>query len=162
MANYNPIDMDLLRQTYYYCPTGHLRKVVPQSGRKVEYLLPNDYVYSYLGDKFIPTHRLIYALHNGDPGNFDVDHEDQDKRNNKIANLRKATRGENNQNISAAQSNNATGVRGVSQDKKQGTWAAELKVGAVRYRQRGFKTQQEAIDHRDMLVRLHHPNAPTA
>ena len=160
MADYKALDIELLKHTYYYCPTGHLRKVVPLAG-KVEYLLPIGYMYSYLGDRLIPTHRLIYALHHGDPGNKDIDHIDQDKRNNKIDNLRAVNRGQNNQNISSAQVNNSTGVRGVSQDKKQGTWAAELKVGAVRYRQRGFKTQQEAINHRAMLVRLHHPNAPT-
>ena len=45
-----------------------------------------------------------------------VDHIDNDKSNNNIANLRWATRAENNQNASMRK-DNTSGVKGVSWDK---------------------------------------------
>ena len=42
------------------------------------------------------AHRIAWALHHGeDPFPYDIDHEDLNKSNNKITNLRKATRLQN-------------------------------------------------------------------
>jgi hypothetical protein len=63
------------------------------------------------------VHRLIWVFHNGSVNNLDVDHLDGNRDNNRIENLRLATRQLNNQNIRSARKNNALGVLGVSKDK---------------------------------------------
>lgn len=71
-------------------------------------------------------HRLIYLYHHGYLPEC-IDHIDRDTTNNKIENLREATKAENcrNQKISK---NNTTGVKGVSWFKRDNKWHAKIKV----------------------------------
>jgi len=80
------------------------------------------------------AHRLAYYMHHGiDPRNNDIDHEDGNGLNNKINNLRVATRSENGRNRKL-QKNNTSGVTGVAWDKKRRRWEARIKInGKVRY-----------------------------
>ena len=74
------------------------------------------------------AHRLAYYMYHGiDPRNNDIDHEDRNGLNNKINNLRLATRSDNSKNRSMAE-NNTSGVTGVTWDKKRGRWRAQLKL----------------------------------
>lgn len=56
-----------------------------------------------------------------------LDHEDTDKRNNRIANLREATRAQNGANI-GLKSHNTSGFKGVSLWKKTGRWKSQIQV----------------------------------
>ena len=74
------------------------------------------------------THRLAYYMYHGiDPRNNDIDHEDRNGLNNKINNLRLATRSDNSKNRSMAE-NNTSGATGVTWDKKRGRWRAQIKL----------------------------------
>lgn len=87
-----------------------------------------------------PVHRVIFLLHYGYLPEI-VDHVDRDPTNNRIGNLRAATKAENNRNIAYARTN-ASGVRGV--DYHKGAWRARVSVnGASVFNQR-FKTREEA------------------
>ena len=65
-------------------------------------------------------HRLIFCMHYGYMPEF-VDHIDGNPSNNKIENLRAATRSQNNCN-SKIQKNNTSGIRGVSWHKTKNKW----------------------------------------
>ena len=58
-------------------------------------------------------HRIIFFMsHKKDPLNLHIDHEDRNKGNNKIDNLRLVTNSENSRNT-GNRSNNTSGVKGV-------------------------------------------------
>lgn len=72
------------------------------------------------------THRLIWIFVNGDICIDDeIDHFDNDKLNYKIGNLRISDRSQNTSNR-GAQSNSASGIKGVSWDKARGKWHAQV------------------------------------
>lgn len=74
---------------------------------------------------FVGLHRIIFLLHHGYLPEM-VDHIDGDINNNRIENLRAATRSQNNMN-SRHYANNTSGYRNVYQDKNKFT--VRLKVG---------------------------------
>ena len=49
-----------------------------------------------IGNSTFRHSRLVWAWHYGDPGSFQVDHIDGDRRNDRIENLRLATNSQNN------------------------------------------------------------------
>jgi hypothetical protein len=70
------------------------------------------------------NHRIIFAMHHGYVPEF-VDHADGDRLNNKIENLRDATKTENGQNAKKSKAN-TSGVKGV--DMHNGLWRARVVV----------------------------------
>lgn len=65
--------------------------------------------------KFYKIHRIVWEMFYGTiPDDLEIDHRDRDKDNNKIENLRIATRSLNGHNR-GVQCNNKLGVAGVSQ-----------------------------------------------
>lgn len=160
MANHKELDVEWIRANYRYDGFGGLTWRVPDE-RSTEYLLPIGYFYAYVGERLIPVQRIVWALHNGDPGNLDIDHIDQDKLNNKIENLRALTRSENMQNQTEAQSNNKTsGVRGVYRDSARRKWAAKITVNGKDIMIGRFYYIENAIAARQDAERKYHPYAP--
>lgn len=75
-------------------------------------------------------HRVIWCMVTGnDPGDFEVDHEDGNRTNNKWVNLRLATTSGNQQNKNI-QSNNKSGIKGVCWDKRYSMWRATIKLSS--------------------------------
>jgi hypothetical protein len=77
-----------------------------------------------IATKMYYVHRLIYLMHHGEVPEF-VDHADGDHTNNRIENLRPASRAENNRNAKLRK-DNKYGVKGVALHK--GRWIARLRV----------------------------------
>lgn len=71
------------------------------------------------------AHRIIFYMFYGYLPEM-VDHIDRDIFNNKIENLRAATRSQNSAN-SKLNRNNKSGVKGVYKDKSSGKWIARMK-----------------------------------
>ncbi len=71
------------------------------------------------------AHRLAWLLYYKEWPKKDIDHEDRIRHHNWIKNLRKASRKFNLRN-SKQRSDNTSGVRGISLDKKSGKWFAYL------------------------------------
>jgi hypothetical protein len=84
----------------------------------------NGYVHVKIKAKCFKAHRLIFLYHHGYLPEC-VDHIDGDKTNNKIENLRAATKEENchNQKI---RSTNTSGCKGVSWNRIQKKWQVAL------------------------------------
>lgn len=81
------------------------------------------------------SHRIAWAIHHGSwPTNF-IDHINGDRHDNRIANLREATKQENNQNCRAS---GKSGIKGAYKVGKR--WRAQLKGKHLGY----FDTAEEA------------------
>lgn len=88
------------------------------------------------------SHRIVWALHYGDPGNRTVDHINGNKKDNRIENLRLADMTEQQCNV-AVRSNNKAGVKGLFQDSL-GNW-----IGKVQFRGKSYKKKSR---HREVVV----------
>jgi hypothetical protein len=76
--------------------------------------------------KYYKNHRLIFLMHHGYLPEL-IDHADGDRQNNKIGNLREATRSQNNYNKKINKSNKS-GVKGVSWRPEANKWRARIYV----------------------------------
>jgi len=91
------------------------------------------YLKGKIFDRTHKSHRVIWALHTGAWPVEHIDHIDGDPANNRIENLREATRSENKCN-SGAYKNNTSGYKGVSRDKDKKKWRAQIgKNGKLRH-----------------------------
>jgi hypothetical protein len=91
------------------------------------------------------AHRIAWLLYyKQDPGRFQIDHIDRDRRNNKIDNLRLVTPQQNQFNVNT-QSNNTSGVTGVCWRKKRKKWNAHGKLDGKYYNLGYFDSKNDAI-----------------
>ena len=104
-----------------------------------------------LNKKTYSIHKLVYQIYNPneDLKGYDIGHIDRDKLNNKIENLRKATRSDNNSN-KIAQKNNTTGYKNISKTVNN-TYFFKLQKNKITYT-KTFKNLEEVIDYRDKFV----------
>ena len=104
------------------------------------------YASSHKNGKKIYMHRLIMRAESG----FDVDHLDGDGLNNQRANLKIATRSQNNFNNHNIRSDNNSGVHGVYYCNYYFKWKAEIKLNGRKYTLGSFNSKQEAISARKL------------
>ena len=76
------------------------------------------------------SHKVIFAMHYGYMPK-EIDHVDCNKFNNKIENLREATREENQWNRKL-QKNNKSGVKNVSFDTKTNKWKVQIRTNNIK------------------------------
>lgn len=88
-------------------------------------------------------HKIIWLHVTGRLPDGEIDHIDRDATNNKWANLREGTHGDNTKNRSLA-SNNVSGHSGVSWSNSKQRWVARVKVDG-RPRNRFFREKEDAI-----------------
>ena len=91
----------------------------------------------------IHLHRELLGLVKGD--GLEADHINRDTLDNRRANLRKATRGQNAQNL-PIRMNASSAHRGVSWVARRQKWWAYCNVGGERVYSEFFETEQEAAD----------------
>jgi len=96
-------------------------------------------------------HQLVYIINNptDDITGFEIDHIDGNRTNNKIENLRKATKSDNQSNRKTNK-NNKLGIKNITKTKWN-TYVFQLKKNKIKY-EKTFKTLEEAIEHRDRVV----------
>lgn len=101
----------------------------------------------YFNKKQYLVHRLIWIYHYGDiPDEMYVDHIDGDANNNKIENLRLATHKQNLNNIKRIRKNNTSGIPGVSWNKTDKRWRANIKKYSGKPTNRNFVNKWEAYE----------------
>jgi hypothetical protein len=103
------------------------------------------YAATTVNGKKVRMHRLIWEIKNGAiPPSREIDHISRDRLDNRIFNLRLATRSENNINAKV-RSDNTTGYKGVYyiKGRKKPYWAHVRKDGK-RYGLGMYKTAKEA------------------
>lgn len=77
-------------------------------------------------NKQLLEHRIIFMLHHGYMPK-EIDHINNNSLNNKIENLREASTTENQQNATV-RTDNTSGIKGVSWDKRNKKWKVQAKV----------------------------------
>lgn len=124
--------LDRVRELLHYNPeTGKFTWIVSLSNRAKPGSnagSPNNkgYIEIKIDGAAYKAHRLAWLyVYGEDPGEQEIDHKDLHKGNNRISNLRLATRKQNNENIGTPR-NNTSGVRGVSFQAKDNIWTAYI------------------------------------
>ena len=118
------------------------------AGRRAGARNSKGYVSISIDGKQYKAHRIAWLYCYGvDPGDSEIDHIDMDKANNAIANLRLATRKQNNENIGLPK-NSTSGVRGVSFQKNEKHWTAYIYHNRKRIHLGCFKEMQPAVEAR--------------
>lgn len=77
------------------------------------------------------AHRLSFLYIYGYLPVKEIDHINGNKSDNRIINLREASRSENQQNVKKCQKNNESGLLGVGFDKRRNKYIARISVNGV-------------------------------
>ncbi|AUX94248.1 HNH endonuclease [Mixta gaviniae] len=107
------------------------------------------YITICLDKKIYRAHRLAWFFINGSWPDGEIDHINGIKTDNRISNLRQATRSENQRNQNAPKTN-TSGIKGVSWDKKHKRWHAQCMVDKKLYNIGRYKDKADA----EIAVRL--------
>lgn len=96
-------------------------------------------------------HRWVLGM--GDTSGLVVDHKNHNTLDNRRRNLRRTTGSQNQQNRRGANSNSASGVRGVL-PVKRGGWQAYVSVGGKKYQTYHRTFEEAATAVKEMRQRL--------
>ena len=91
------------------------------------------------------VHRVIWALVYKEKPPAIIDHEDGNKQNNKLTNLRVATKSQNSHS-SKLRHNNSTGFAGLTYHKRSKSWFTKIVKDGILYG-KYFKSKDKAISH---------------
>lgn len=141
------VNVKKLREKFIYdAKTGNLIwKVHPtKEGRVACRKIANGYLgVTFEGNQY--SHRMVWAFHNGRMPHSDIDHINHIKTDNRIENLREASRVQNSFNRGAPK-HNTSGVKGVHFDKVNGKWVAQICVNGKTKKIGRFTDIQDAAN----------------
>jgi hypothetical protein len=141
---------DRLREILSYDPeTGVLTWIAPISSRSkpgepAGTITPLGYVRIGMFREQHLGHRLAWLHVYGKWPNGDLDHINGVRHDNRLVNLREATRSGNNQNIRAARSDSAHGFLGATWSKAAQKWRASICVNRKQKTLGTFDSAEEA------------------
>lgn len=138
LLSYNP-ESGVLTWISQGSAYGKVRGKVAGTIRKDKSLNVKIYGANYL------AHRIAWLLHFGNLPETEIDHIDGDPSNNRISNLRVASREQNAMNR-AKQSNNKSGYKGVRFLHKLGKWVAEISANKSHYHLGLYDSAEDASD----------------
>lgn len=160
---------DVLRSALSYEPvTGHLywkaNDAIPHTparkpgSRALGYITERGYYRGGLLGRQVMAHRVVWKWHYGTEPD-EIDHVDGDKTNNRIENLRAATRQDNVRNTSIRKTNKS-GVQGVYWHAAKRAWIASIRTAGRQVHLGKFATLDDAAACRKLAEREYgyHPN----
>ena len=101
-----------------------------------------DYIRIFVDKTLYQAQRLAWLYMTGeDPGEYQIDHRDENKYNNAFSNLRKATSSTNKMNVKTPKYN-STGYKGVQKQKNR--YIAHIGKNGKKYHLGSYKTPEEA------------------
>lgn len=154
------LSQELLKELFTYHPeTGHFTRNVTRGGQLAGSVAGSIDTCGYRQMRFCgrkrSCHRLAWLYTHGVWPEFEIDHINGDKLDNRILNLRPATRSGNMTNIGARRSSK-TGVKGVDWDKQHLRYRAQIMVDGRKKNLGRFDTIEEAAKaYADAAARLH-------
>lgn len=137
-------DIELLNKWLRYDPdTGLVHRKLKRRSHHPDTLSPDRERIDFFGTRYRLTH-IIWALQYGRWPIGEIDHVDFNRKNNKIANLREATRSQNMQN---RRWNNPNG-KGVTHrgDKAAKPWQAQIAYNGRKIQLGFYETKEEAAE----------------
>ena len=156
----NELTAEQLRSILHYDPaTGIFTWKVGCSSRvKVGYIagsLDGDgYLRIRLQSRKYQAHRLAWLYVYGVWPKDQLDHINRNRSDNRISNLREVSHKQNHQNRSKP-SNNTSGHPGVSWDKRDSKWRAQITHNQKKIHLGSFTTLEEAIAARKAAEKLY-------
>lgn len=119
-----------------------------------------NYVRVVISKEWKLAHRIVWEMHYGEiKEGLQIDHKNGDGCDNRIENLRLVSGSQNKKNV-PIQSNNTSGVAGVSWDKKSSAWVGRVSVNGDRevvYRGGDIHGARSAVAEAQALAG-YHPN----
>ena len=112
-----------------------------------------------LDNKIYRTHRLAWLYVHSRWPDKEIDHVNGKRTDNWIANLREATRSENQQNLRHQTSRSTSGFLGVSWHKARMKWIAQIKIDGQKHYLGYFSIASEAHAAYIEAKRMYHPFA---
>ncbi len=103
-----------------------------------------DKIYVSIDYKIHIASRIIWLWYYGEPVPDLIDHKDYNPSNNRIENLRAATKSQNMANQGIAK-HNTSGIKGVGFMKHTGKWRAYIQHQSKFYHLGSFDTMEEAV-----------------
>lgn len=131
---------EIIKLLRYDNETGHMYWI--KNGKRAGCAHSSGYRMIGIKGRKYKEHRIIWLYVYGNYPQFDIDHINRVKNDNRICNLRKASEIENAQNMIMAQSHSKTGVLGVSPSKYG--YVASIQSNGIKKHLGRFKTIEEA------------------
>ena len=153
-----------LKELFHYDPeTGVFVRLVTRGGQSKGAVAGGPGSQGYFRIKvdgeFYQAHRLAWLYMHGKFPSEQIDHKNHNRRDNRQANLREASRQENcrNQTLYA---NNKSGVTGVAWYPAINKWRAQIKINGTKIHLGYFTKKSDAIKARKAANINHnfHPN----
>ena len=127
-----------------------------RTGERAGSVNPCGYRVINIKNRLHREHRLAWLFVYGTIPSEDIDHINQDKSDNRIANLRLACSALNKQNL-GLRADNKSGVRGVSWSKEYSKWVASIQVNYKMRMLGRFVNKEDAIAARIEAQQKYHP-----
>ncbi len=108
-----------------------------------------------IGHKLYYAHRLAWLVVTGEWPQHEIDHPNDERANNRFADLREATHSQNAHNR-GAYGNNTTGFKGVHWEKSRNRWRASIQKNGKQIMLGRFATIEEARAAYDVAARTMH------
>jgi hypothetical protein len=155
-------DISRLRELFSYnCETGCITRNVSAgssvAGSQVVSKSAHGYVRTKVDGEFIAGHRLAWALHYGEFPSLDLDHINGEKTDNRISNLREATRSQSQINRGQMR-NNTSGFKGVNWNASEGKWMARCAAQGKRKHLGYFENLSDAVAAYQSAAKIIHGN----
>lgn len=129
----------------------HKKKCGTKEGSVAGAFMPQGYIRVKIDGRLYLAHRVVYKMACGeDPGEYEIDHIDGDKRNNRPHNLRIATRHQNRQNVGSYKSNKVR-MKGVWYDKNRKCFLCSVQSFGDRETFGPFATAEDASQVYEMV-----------
>lgn len=116
---------------------------VQNAGKSTGWANSNGYLIITIAGKRYRAHRLAWVWMTGEWPEFDIDHIDRNRTDNRWCNLREATRSENHANR-RMQHNNKLGFKGVHIHRETGKYRAQIRIKGKSKHIGLFRTAEEA------------------
>ena len=152
---------DILRQLFQYDPeTGIIIRATSRRGhsKKGDHagtVSDNGYLNINYKNKIYRAHRIAWKLFYDEEPPVQIDHINGNRLDNRICNLRKATRSQNNMNKTTC-INSKTGITGVNFNGRKNRWRVRIGINSKKIHIGTYNSFDEAVAARKAAEAKYH------